>query len=57
MEKMMLIRSLTAIGNSYGIIIPKIILEQMGINPVLDDVELEIRDKVLHVKKAEKKKD
>ncbi|MBP3924712.1 hypothetical protein J6E39_05665 [bacterium] len=53
----MLIRSLTAIGNSYGIIIPKIYLEEMGVNPILDNVELEIRDKILHVKKAEKKKD
>ncbi|MBO6086882.1 hypothetical protein J6P92_00870 [bacterium] len=47
-------KSLRAIGGSYGIIIPKIYLEEMGINPVLHDVELELKDKILHVKKSEK---
>lgn len=47
-------KSLRAIGGSYGIIIPKLYLEEMGINPVLHDVEIEVKDKVLMVKKAEK---
>ncbi|MBP3924713.1 hypothetical protein J6E39_05670 [bacterium] len=50
-------KKIQQIGSSYGIIIPKIFFEDMGVNPILDDVELEIRDKILHVKKAEKKKD
>ena len=47
-------RHLNMIGNSFGLIIPRIYLEEMGINPVLHDVEIEVKDKVLHVKKAEK---
>ena len=50
----MLRRHLNIIGNSFGIIIPKIYLEEMGINPVLHDVEIEVRNKVLLVRKAEK---
>ncbi|MBO6273213.1 hypothetical protein J6O48_10615 [bacterium] len=49
-------KKIQAIGSSYGIIIPKLYLEEMGINPVLHDVEIEVKDKVLHVKKAEDKK-
>lgn len=49
-------KSLRQIGGSYGIIIPKIYLEEMGINPVLHEVELEMKDKILHVKKADKNK-
>ena len=48
-------KSLRQIGGSYGIIIPKIYLEEMGINPVLHEVELEMKDKILHVKKAKEK--
>lgn len=48
-------KKIQAIGTSYGIIIPKLYLEEMGVNPVLHDVEIEVRDKILHVKKAEDK--
>ncbi len=48
-------KKLTQVGNSYYVIIPKLFLEDMGINPILDnEVELEVVDKVLRVKKAEK---
>lgn len=50
-------RKLQAIGTSYGIIIPKLYLEEMGINPVLHDVDIEVKDKVLTVKKIDKKTD
>lgn len=48
-------KHLRPIGGSYGLIIPKIYLEEMGINPVLDDVEIEVENKILKVKKANKK--
>lgn len=48
-------KHLRTIGNSYDIIIPKLYLEEMGINPILHDVEIEVKDKVLHVQKAEDK--
>ena len=48
-------KHLRTIGNSYGIIIPKLYLEEMGINPILHDVDIEVKDKVLHVKKVDKK--
>lgn len=56
-EALMVRRKLQAIGTSYGIIIPKLYLEEMGINPVLHDVDIEVKDKVLTVKKIDKKTD
>lgn len=50
----MIRKHLRNIGNSYGVIIPKIYLEEMGINPVLDDVYLDVQNGVLTIKKAEK---
>lgn len=51
----MIKKKLTTIGNSFGIVIPKIFLQEMGINPIMDpEVELEVADKVLRIKKADK---
>ncbi len=50
----MIRKPLRAIGNSWGVIIPKIYLEELGINPVLHDVNLEIVDGVLKITKAQK---
>ena len=50
----MLRKSLTTIVNSWCVIIPKIYLEELGINPVLHDVNLEITDGALKITKAEK---
>lgn len=48
------LKKLTQIGNSFGLIIPKPFLEAMGINPVLDKIEVELENKVLKIKKADK---
>ncbi len=54
----MINKKLRTIGNSYGIVIPKVFLEEMGINPVINpEVEIEVVDKVLRVKKAVKSED
>lgn len=50
-------KPLRPIGGSYGIIIPKLYLEEMGVNPVLHDVDIEVKDKALIVKKVDKEKD
>lgn len=50
----MIRRNFRTIGNSFGIIIPKSYLQEMGINPVKDDVFIEVKDSVLMVKKAPK---
>lgn len=47
-------KKLRQIGNSWGIIIPKNILEMMNINPVLDYIEVELDNKTYKIKKAEK---
>ena len=47
---------LRTIGHSWGIIIPKNILAMMGINPVKDDIEVDLENKVLKIKKAGKDK-
>lgn len=50
----MLKKRLSNIGNSWGIIIPKSILEMLNINPVRDEVSLEIEADGLKIKKAKK---
>ena len=41
-------------GNARALLVQKAILELLDINPEKDEVELEIENKVLKVKKAEK---
>lgn len=47
-------KSLRTIGGSWGVIIPKIYLEELGINPLLHDVNLEIIDGALKITKTDK---
>ena len=47
-------KKLKQIGNSWGVIIPKPILEIMGINPTLDNIDFDLENKVLKIKKSEK---
>lgn len=47
-------KKLTQIGTSWGVIIPRNILEMMGINPVKDYIEVELDNKTYKIKKAEK---
>lgn len=49
-------KKLTQIGSSWGIIIPKAILEVMGINPVIDKIDVDMENKVLKIKKAKEEK-
>lgn len=49
-------KKLRPIGNSWGIIIPKTILEIMGINPVLDNIDVDLDNKVLKIKKSKENK-
>lgn len=41
-------------GNAWVLLIHKAILQLLDINPEVDEVELEVENKVLKVKKAEK---
>lgn len=41
-------------GNALVLLIQKAILQLLDINPEVDEVELEVENKVLKVKKAEK---
>ena len=51
-------KKIQSIGTSYGIIIPKLYWEEMGINPIVHkDVEIEVQDKKLIVKKLDRPKD
>ena len=49
-------KKLIQIGNSWGIIIPKNILEIMGINPVTDQIDIDMENKVLKIKKRTEEK-
>ena len=45
-------KKLTQIGTSWGVIIPKAILEMMDINPVLDTIDFDLENKVLKISKV-----
>lgn len=47
-------KNLRQIGNSYGVILPKLILEMVNINPVLDEVELYIENNEIRIRKIKK---
>ncbi len=50
-------KKLVEIGNSYYVIIPRLFMEQMGINPVINnEVDLEVIDKILRIKKIDSDK-
>jgi len=50
----MISKKLRNIGNSWGIILPKAILEGLGINPILGEVELYIEDNEIRIRKIKK---
>ncbi len=50
----MLKKKITSIGNSWGVIIPKVILDCLNINPVRDEVTIEIEPDGIKIKKAKK---
>lgn len=50
----MIEKKLRNIGNSWGVIIPKAIIEGLGINPVLDTVEIYIENNEIRIRKIQK---
>ena len=46
-------KKLTQIGNSWGVILPKPILDVVHINPILDKIELIIENDEIRIKKVE----
>ena len=53
----MIHNKLREIGNSWGVVIPKAILEGLRINPVLDEVSLHIENDSIVIKKYKKEED
>lgn len=53
----MIHKKLREIGNSWGMVIPKAILEGLRINPVLDEVSLHIENDSIVIKKYKKEED
>ena len=51
----MIEKNLRNIGNSWGIIIPKSILEGLNINPITDKVELYLENNEIGIRKQQKK--
>lgn len=46
-------KSLITIGNSWGVILTKTMLEHMEINPTKDNIEITFQGKAILIKKAE----
>ena len=49
-------KKLRSLGTSWGIIIPKAILELLNVNPVLDEVELVVENDELKIRKYKRDK-
>ena len=47
-------KNLRSIGNSWGVIIPKVFIENLNINPVTDRVELYLENNEIRIKKLKK---
>lgn len=50
----MIQKKLIQVGSSWGVIIPKAVLEMNNINPILDEVELYMQDNEIRIRKAKK---
>lgn len=49
-------KKLRSLGTSWGLIIPKAILELLKVNPVLDEVELIVENNELKIRKYKEEK-
>ncbi len=47
----MIEKKLVQIGNSWGVVVPKAILDGLRINPVLDKVEIYIENNEIRIRK------
>ena len=52
----MIIKKIISIGSSWGVIIPKSILDGFNINPIIDKVSIEIEPDGIKIKKYNDKK-
>ena len=50
----MIKKKVSQIGNSWGVIIPKAILDGLGINPILDEVEIYLENNEIRIRKLKK---
>jgi len=48
-------RKLSRSGNGWSVFLPKVIIELLEINPESDQIEMEVENKVLKIKKAQEK--
>lgn len=53
----MLHKKFRQLGNSWGIVIPKAIIQAMNINPVLDEMSITIEDDTIKLKKYKENED
>lgn len=50
----MIRKKLVQIGNSWGVVIPKAIIQGLSINPVIDEVDIYIENDCIKIKKYKK---
>ena len=46
-------RNLSRSGNGWAVFLPKVIIELLDLNPEKDQIELEVENKILKIKKAD----
>ena len=51
----MIEKRMIQVGNSWGVVIPKAIIDGLRINPVMDKVEIYLENNEVRIRKIEKK--
>ncbi len=51
----MIRKKFTTIGNSWGVVIPKALIDAMGINPAVDEIGITIDNNIIKIEKCDKK--
>ena len=51
----MIEKRMIQVGNSWGVVIPKAIIDGLRINPVMDKVEIYLENNEVRIRKVEKK--
>lgn len=46
-------RKFSKLGNGWSIFLPKVVIELLELNPEIDQIEMNIENKVLTIKKSE----
>ena len=53
----MIHKKLRQLGNSWGIVLPKVLLQALNINPVIDEISISIENNSIKISRYDAEKD